>query len=70
MDWNYVAETGNSPAGEQVMVETQEGSLLYATYGPWSHDQWGDYDYQDASGAKVWSPVVRWRHLVSSDETP
>lgn len=57
MEWN----TTEPPRDHRIMVETQEGSWLYATYidGQW----WDD------SGAPIRSPIVRWAEVVSPDET-
>lgn len=69
MDWKTVAESGLPQEGERVMVETEEGSQLYAVryddkFNP------GDSLWWDDAKCIIRSPVVKWTRLVSLDATP
>jgi hypothetical protein len=65
MDWN---EGEPEELALRVLVETAEGSLLFArrVNDPVN----GGTRYIDDQSLPIRSPVIRWKHLVAGGETP
>lgn len=68
MDMKLVSEVGEPNLADRVMVETAEGSVLFAkrVNDPVN----GGTRYIDDQSCPVRSPVVKWMKVVSTDETP
>lgn len=68
MDWNYPLQDQHPDLAKRVLVETQEGSLLFAkrVNDPTSK---GNTRYIDDQSLPIRSPVVRWKEVISGNET-